>query len=92
MNSLAWMILDNVRVRYRDLDLAMKAAKAAYEASEGKDALIVDTYARAFYENGDVQTALKYQEKAVSLIGDNHRSRPDLIRWLRKYKKETGEK
>lgn len=92
MNRMAWMILDNVRVRYRDLDLAMKAAKAAYEASEGKDALIVDTYARAFYENGDVGTALKYQEIAVSLIGDNHRLRPSLMSWLGKYKKEVGQK
>lgn len=92
MNKLAWMILDNVRVRYRDLDLAMKAAKAAYEASEGKDAHIVDTYARAFYENGDVRTALEYQEIAVSLIGDQHLLRPGLMSWLGKYKKEVGRK
>ena len=92
MNRLAWRILDDARVRYRDLDLAMKAAKAAYEGCEGKDAAIVDTYARAFYENGDVHTALKYQEMAVSLIGDNHELRPGLIRWLGKYRKEVGPK
>lgn len=92
MNKLAWGILDDSWVRYRDLDLAMKAAKAAYEGCDGKDGGIVDTYARAFYENGDVDTALKYQKIAVSLIGENHQLRPGMMSWLAKYKKEVGQK
>ncbi len=90
MNILAWTILDSPRVRYRDLELAMKAAKAAYDGCHGKNAAIVDTYARAFYETGDVKTALKYQKAAVSLVRGNPGLRHDLNVWLRKYEKEVA--
>ena len=90
MNKLAWPILDDATIRFRDLELAMKASKAAYDGCDGKDAVIVDTYARAFYETGDVETALKYQKAAVSLVGNNQRLRRDLTAWLRKYEKEVG--
>lgn len=92
MNELAWTILDDAMVRMRDLRLAMKAAKAAYDACEGKDAAIVDTYARAFYENGDVKSALKYQEAAVELARNDPRLYNDLAAALAKYKKEAAEK
>ena len=53
LNLAAWTILTHEAIRTRHLDVAMKAAELAYKACDGKDAAIVDTYARAFYDTGD---------------------------------------
>ena len=54
----------------RNLDLAMRAAKAAYDATKGKDASVLDTYARAFHAKGDLDEAIRLQKKAVNLNKD----------------------
>ncbi len=92
MNELAWTILDDKGVQLRDLRLAMKAAQAAYEACDGKDPAIVDTYARAFYETGNLKMALKYQEIAVELARNEPRYYNDLVAALEKYRREAAEK
>ncbi len=73
MNQFAWILLTHPRIKNRDIDLAAKAAKAAYDASEGKDASIVDTYARALFVQDKVQEAIVHQKKAIELCDD-----PDL--------------
>lgn len=70
LNWISWNILTHEAVRTRHLDIAMKAAELAYKACEGKDAAIVDTYARAFYDTGDKKMAIEYQKKAVELEKD----------------------
>lgn len=65
LNEIAWYVLDDASVGDRDLVFAMAVAKAANEAAGGNDAAILDTLARAYFEQGDVDTAIKYQEKAV---------------------------
>lgn len=70
LNEFAWTLLTNQRVKHRNLDLAMRAAKAAYDACEGKDFVIVDTYARALFDTGKAAEAIKYQKKAVELCKD----------------------
>lgn len=67
LNWIAWNILTHEAVRTRHLDIAMKAAELAYIGCEGKDAAIVDTYARAFYDTGDKKKAIEFQKKAVEL-------------------------
>ena len=66
-NEIAWTILAINGVKYRDKELALKFAKAAYDVCEGQDAAIVDTYARALYDNGKKDEAIKIQKKAVEL-------------------------
>jgi len=83
MNALAWDILTSPKLKSRDLDLAMKAAQAAYDASQGNNAGILDTYALAFYKTGDVKKAVQYQRKAVGLMND-----PQLSETLKKYEDE----
>jgi len=90
MNSLAWKIVDEPGLITRDLDLALRAAEAAYKASEGKRAEIVDTYARVLFERGRKKEALEYQRKAVELA-QTAELRKQLERTLRRYEKAVGE-
>lgn len=48
-----------------NLDVALKAAKRASELREGKDAGILDTLARCYFELGDLEEAIKWQRQAV---------------------------
>ena len=50
-----------------DLELALKAATRASEIREEKDAAILDTLARCHYELGQLDEAIKVQQKAVDL-------------------------
>jgi len=89
MNALAWKILDDSKVKHRDLKLAMKAAKAAYKESEGKSAAILDTYARALWDTGKKKKAIKYQKKAVKLCEDDQMKK-ELKDSLDRYKEELA--
>jgi thiol-disulfide isomerase/thioredoxin len=71
LNHLAWTILTHPKVQHRDQDVAMAAAKKAYELSKGMDPAITDTYARAFYDSGDKAKAIQYQQEAVNQESDS---------------------
>ena len=84
LNGFAWFVLTNENVKHRNLELAMRVAKTAYDVSEGKNASIVDTYARAFFETGDVEKAIAYEKKAIDLAR-NEEMRKILTESLRKF-------
>ena len=65
LNSIAWYTLDDPTVGDRDFEFAMAVAKAANTAAGGNDPAILDTLARAYYEKGDLDMAIKIQRKAV---------------------------
>ena len=65
LNSIAWTIADTEGLEVRDLDLALKAATQANKLTESKEAAILDTLARVYYEKGDLEAALKWQKMAV---------------------------
>jgi len=90
MNRFAWAILTTADLPNRDLELGMQVAKEAYEVSNGENAAIVDTYARAFFEKGDLTQAIEYQRKAVELA-NNERLREELNETLEKYTNEAGQ-
>jgi thiol-disulfide isomerase/thioredoxin len=71
MNAIAWYTLDDAAVTDRDYEFAMAAAKAAEAASGGTNPAILDTLARAYYEMGDFDMAVKVQKKAVEKAGDD---------------------
>lgn len=89
MNQFAWIILTGEGLKHRDLKLAMKAAQAAYDACEGKDAAIVDTYARALWDNGKQAEAIKYQKDAVKLCEDKEMA-AELKKTLEGYEKKAA--
>jgi thiol-disulfide isomerase/thioredoxin len=70
LNEIAWTLLDDEKIKTRDLKLALKLAQAAFEACAGKDANVVDTYARALFDNGKVTEAVQQQRRAVELCDD----------------------
>ena len=66
LNRFAWVIAQHPRIQTRDLDLALRAAKAAYERSKGKNAFSADTYAGVLFKSGKIQEAVDAQTKAVA--------------------------
>jgi hypothetical protein len=91
LNEFAWKILTEEGVKSRDLELGMKVAKAAFDACEGKEAAIVDTYARAFFESGKREEALKWQKKAIELCTDDN-LKSELEETLKLYEKKPETK
>lgn len=70
MNMVAWSIVDpaaKIEKKDMDLDLAMKAANKAAEASKHKDPAILDTLARVQFVKGDIAKAIETQTKAIEL-------------------------
>jgi len=95
LNQISWTILTEKSIVQRDLDLALKLAKAAVDASGGKDEKILDTHARALFDNGKVKEAIEVQKKAVELAKDDE-TRKELSKNLKLYqdggkKPDTGE-
>lgn len=68
--NIAWAVLTDDSIKYRDLEFARAAAKAAFEVSGGKQPQIIDTYALALFESGDIEEAINLQKKALSLASD----------------------
>src|SRR5262245_38170237 len=91
LNEFAWKILTEDGIKNRDMALAMKVAKAAYDASEGKNAAIVDTYARAFFDSGNTAEGIKLQKKAVELAENDENLKSELKSTLEGYEKKVAE-
>jgi len=88
LDLLAWNILVLPQLKTRDLDLALKAARSAYEGTEGKEASVIDTYARALWDTGKKAEAIKHQTRAVGLAKDA-RMRKQFKETLEQYEKEA---
>jgi thiol-disulfide isomerase/thioredoxin len=67
LNRIAWEIMTAPGIVSRDMKLALEAAEAVNDATKGENAVILDTYALALFENGRQKEAVKVQEKAVKL-------------------------
>ena len=91
LNQFAWLILTSRAVQDRDLDLALKAGKAAFDASEGKDVSIIDTYARALFDTGKHEEAIRLQEKAIALCKEPE-MKASLEDTLDRYRLEAAKK
>jgi hypothetical protein len=91
MNQFAWFLLTADVIKNRDMDLAVKAAKAALDASEGKDPSILDTYAKAMFDTGKKADAVKHQKKAIELCKDE-RMVQELKKTLARYEKDAPAK
>lgn len=70
-NAVAWRLLVDPSIKKRDLDLAEKVASRGVKVTEGKSAAILDTQARALFMNGKKEEAVKAQERAVQVAGQD---------------------
>jgi len=72
----------------RNVELALTAARSAYELSGDKSFSPCNTYARALFLSGKVAEAVEIQEKAVRLAaGENQEVRNALAEYLAEYRK-----
>ncbi len=85
LNQLAWQILTKVEKEKRDLGFALQAAEKANTLTEGKSAMILDTYALALFENGQVQAAIEKQSQAIDMAKGNEKMVEELRKSLEKY-------
>ena len=86
LNALAWNILSkpDVDEAGRDLETALKAAEKANTLTDGQNPAVLDTYAKALFENGKLAEAVATQQKAVEQIKDE-RMRPAFQKHLKEY-------
>jgi thiol-disulfide isomerase/thioredoxin len=89
-NRIAWLILTHPQIKYRDNEFALKLAKGAVDGTEGKDAAILDTYARALHDGGKLAEAVEQQKKAVEQAPEGMRE--ELRKTLEKYEAEANRK
>ena len=90
LNSIAWFVVDDASVKDRDLNFAMKIAKRASELTDDSEPSILDTYARVFYEKGDLKKAIMWQRRAVENATEGPMA-DDLRKTLAKYEEEAGD-
>jgi len=86
LNTIAWFIATEQPEDKRDLDLALDAVMSANETTGGNNWNVLDTIARVYRERGDLEAAVKFQERAVEAAPDS----PDLKASLEFYKKELA--
>lgn len=66
LNQIAWTILTG-DVKHRDQAFALEVARAAMSATREQDPNVIDTFARALFDNGHREQAIAWQKKAVEL-------------------------
>jgi len=90
LNQISWFVVDDRTVQTRDLEFALKAAARASDLTDHKNAAILDTVARVYYEMGDLRSALQWQLKAVEHLDPDSRQGSQLKRTLEQYQKEKA--
>lgn len=75
MNGIAWIILTETPKANRNEELALRAALRANELTKNENPSVLDTLAKAYFESGDVEKALRHQERAV----EEAEGHPDLL-------------
>lgn len=79
MLALAQTLSDHEDLSTRMPDLALEAAKSAYEASGQRERDAVEVYARALYQIGDLDRAMSLQKDAVALTPESERETPERV-------------
>jgi thiol-disulfide isomerase/thioredoxin len=71
LNEFAWVVLTEEQIKNRDLDLGLRAAKIAFDATDGKDSNVMDTYARGLFLKGKLADAIRIQKQAIEFCKDD---------------------
>ncbi|HEX7861919.1 MAG TPA: redoxin domain-containing protein [Verrucomicrobiae bacterium] len=73
-NNIAWAILTEKSLKERDVEFALKVAKQAVEDSAWKAPHIIDTYARALFDSGKKEEAIRTEEKALAAAPESEKA------------------
>lgn len=65
LNDFSWAILTDRNIKERDIPLALLMAEKAVKFSGGTNGSVLDTYARALYDSGKKEEAIKQQKLAI---------------------------
>lgn len=88
LNSMSWWTVDDKEARHRDVDQAIAWAQRANELTKKKDAQVIDTLARCWWEKGDMRKAIALQRQAVELAPDNMKAQIEGT--LKEYIRDAG--
>lgn len=89
LNEMAWTLLTDDNIKTRNLALALKLAQVAFDASSGKDPGVLDTYARALFDNGKAAEAVAQQKRAIELTTEKDR-KAEMEQSLKLYQSKAG--
>ena len=70
-SQLAWTVLSNAGLAYKNTDYALKVAEYANKLAGGKSADVLDTLAFAQFRRGQVENAIATQKKAIELCDND---------------------
>ncbi len=87
LSRVAWAMLDHELADKKYFKDALRLAKSGYDICGCEEADIVDTYARALFDNGHTREAVKYQRLAVGFASDMMKE--ELSKSLKKYEEAT---
>jgi WD domain, G-beta repeat len=68
MNRCAWELLTIEPAQLRQPAMALPIAKKAIELTEGKNAAMLDTLAKAYYQSGQLTQAIEPQQRVIDLL------------------------
>lgn len=86
LHYTAWAMLDHERAQKKYFKEALYLAKTAFDVCGCEEATIIDTYARALFDNGQAKEAVRYQRIAVDLA-DGMMMKTEFQDSLKKYEK-----
>ncbi len=94
-NSIAWLLATCPSDKHRDGKEAVKLALKGCELSNWEDWKVVDTLAAAYAEAGDMENAVKTQQEAIDLGGEEAKkprvsNRLELFRSGKPYREDVG--
>jgi tetratricopeptide (TPR) repeat protein len=81
----AWIRSTHPDAKYRDGQRAVLAARKACELTGWRDAMSIETLAAAYAESGNFGEAIKWQSKAIELLGRESSDRADAEARLKLY-------
>lgn len=83
LTAISWVYLNTTNETIRNPERAVQFGAAAVKATEGKNPRVLEIYAQALSESGDLDGAIEEQRRAIELAPE--RARPELQEQLDKY-------
>ena len=82
LNELAWNIVSDKTLAYRNLDFALQLAEKACALTDTPSSDMLDTHARALYEKGRTEEAIARQKQAIEVCDDESEKTDQLMPFL----------
>jgi len=79
LNELAWNIVSDKTLGYRNLDFALQAAEKACALTENRSSTMMDTCARILHEKGRTEEAIALQKQAIEASEDMNEKEEQLL-------------